>query len=95
MLQKVNFFRGSTLNHCESVALLDEVESEYGDIIYHINVRRLRRGSVLKRLFDLLNVIKLLMEKRSKDTEELSDTRCITDLALLVDVNSHLNNLNK
>jgi hypothetical protein len=50
-----------SLNHREFVAFLEEVENEYGEIIYHTNVRWLSRGYVLKRF--LLNEIKLFMEK--------------------------------
>jgi hypothetical protein len=68
---------------------------EYGEIIYHTNVRWLRQGSVLKQFFDLLNEIKLFMEKKGRNIEELNDEGWITDLAFLVDVTGHLNNLNK
>jgi hypothetical protein len=58
-------------------------------------VRWLSWGSVLKRCFDLLNEIKLFREKKGRNIEELNDERWITDLAFLVDVTGHLNNLNK
>jgi hypothetical protein len=63
-IKTVNFIHASALNHHEFVAFLEEVENEYGEIIHHTNVRWLSRGSVLKRFFDLLNEIKLFMEKR-------------------------------
>jgi hypothetical protein len=50
-LLKLNFIRASALNHREFVALLGEIESEHGEIIYHTNVRWLSRGSVLQRYF--------------------------------------------
>jgi hypothetical protein len=90
-----NFIRASALNHREFVAFLEIVENEYGEIIYHTNVRWLSRGSVLKLLFDLLNEIKLFMEKKGRYIEELNDEGWITDLTLPVDVTGHLNNLNK
>jgi hypothetical protein len=90
----MNFIRASVLNHREFVALLGEIESEHGEIIYHTNVRWLSRGSVLQRFFDLLKKIKLFMEK-SKRIEELDDKGWISDLAFLVDVTGHLNTLNK
>jgi hypothetical protein len=68
---------------------------EYGEIIYRTNVRWLRQGSVLKQFFDLLDEIKLFMEKKGRNIEELNDEGWITDLAFLVDVTGHLNNLNK
>jgi hypothetical protein len=58
-------------------------------------VRYLSQGSVLKRFFDLLNEIKLFVEKKGKNIEELSDEGWITDLAFLVDVTGHMNKFNK
>jgi hypothetical protein len=58
VIKTVNFIRASALNHSEFVAFLEEAENEYGEIIYHTNVRWLSRESVLKRFFDLLNEIK-------------------------------------
>jgi hypothetical protein len=60
---------------------LGEIESKYGEIIYHTNVRWLSRGSVLKRFFGLLKEIKLFMEKKNKIIEELDDEGWISDLA--------------
>jgi hypothetical protein len=65
VIKIVNFIRASALNYREFVAFLEEVENAYGEIIYHTNVRWLSWGSVLKRFFDLLNEIKLFMERRA------------------------------
>jgi hypothetical protein len=94
VIKTVNLIRASDFNHREFVAFLEEVENEYGEIIYHTNVRWLGRGSVLKRYFDLLNEIKF-MEKKGRNIEELNDEGWITDLAFLVDVTGRLNNVNK
>jgi hypothetical protein len=69
---------------------LEEVENEYGEVIYHTNVRWLSRGAVLKRFFDMVKEIKLFMEKEDRNIEELSDEEWINDLAFLVDVTGHL-----
>jgi hypothetical protein len=37
--ETVNFIHASALNHCELVALFEEVENEYDKIFYRINVR--------------------------------------------------------
>jgi hypothetical protein len=62
----VNYICASALNHREFVAFLEDVKNEYGEIIYHTNVRWLSQVSVLKRFFDLLNEIKLFMERRAE-----------------------------
>jgi hypothetical protein len=51
VVKTANFIRASALDHREFVELLGEIESKYGEIIYHTNVRWLSRGSVLKRFF--------------------------------------------
>jgi hypothetical protein len=45
---------------------LEEVENEYGEVIYHTNVRWLSRGAVLKRFIDMVKEIKLFMEKEGQ-----------------------------
>jgi hypothetical protein len=61
------------LNHREFIAFLEEVENEYCEAIDHTNVRWLSQVSVLKRFFYLLNDIKLFMEKKGRNIEELND----------------------
>jgi hypothetical protein len=73
VVKTVKFVCACALNHREFVALLGKIKSEHGEIIYHINVRLLSRGSVLQRFFDLLKEIKLFMEKKNKIIEELDD----------------------
>jgi hypothetical protein len=90
VIKTVNFIRANVLNHREFVAFLEEVENKYGEIIYLTNVRWLSRGSVLKLFFDLLNEIKLSMEKKGRNIEELNYVGWTTDLAFLVDVAGHL-----
>ena len=51
VIKTLNFLNSSSLNHHEFVALLEEIESEYGEIICPSNVTWLISGSVLKELF--------------------------------------------
>ena len=46
----VNFIRARALNHRQFVALLEEHETEHGDIGYHTALRWLSLGKVLKRV---------------------------------------------
>jgi hypothetical protein len=69
VIKTVNFIRASALKHRETVALLVEAENKYGEIIYHVNMRLLSRGSVLKQFFDLLNEIKLFLERKGRNSE--------------------------
>jgi hypothetical protein len=96
VIKTVNFIRAIVLSHREFIAFLEEVENEYGEIIYHNNVRCLSRGICFETIFFyFLNEIKLFMENKGKNIEELNDGGWITDLAFVVDVTGHLNNLSK
>jgi glutaredoxin-related protein len=85
-----SFFSLHCILHQEFVALLGEIESEYGEI----TVRWLSCGSVLQRFLDLLKEIKLFLEKKNKRIEQ-DDEGWIRDLTFLVDATGHLNTLNK
>ena len=62
----VNFIRSRGLNHREFKAFLDEVGSEYEDVVYFSKVRWLSRATTLKRFQLLLSEIKQFMEKIKK-----------------------------
>lgn len=62
----VIFIRGRALNHQLFKALLDELDSECGDIIYHAEVRWLSRGKVLTIFVALLLENKTFFEKQSQ-----------------------------
>jgi hypothetical protein len=51
VIKTSNFFHSSSLNHHEFVALLEEIESGYGEIIHPSNVTWLILGSALKEFF--------------------------------------------
>ena len=68
-----NFIRTSVLNHRQFVSLLEEHETEHGDIGYHTAVRWLSLGKVLKRVWDLRAEITEFCDMKGKDIPELSD----------------------
>lgn len=63
----VNFIRARALNHRQFVALLEEHETEHGDIGYHTAVRWLSLGKVLKRVWDPRAKIQEFCEMKGKD----------------------------
>jgi len=67
----VNFIRAKGLNHRQFKAFLGELDTEYGDLPYHAEVRWLSQGKVLQRCFELREEICLFMESKGKDTTEL------------------------
>ena len=64
IVKVVNFIRSRGLNHREFKAYLDEVGSEYEDVVYFSKVRWLSRATTLKRFKLLLPEIKQFMEKK-------------------------------
>lgn len=72
-------------------SLLREKDHIYG-LPYHTEVRWLSRA-VLRNFYDLREEMKQFMEEKGKPVLELHSR--MQDLAFMVDVTEHLNNLNK
>ena len=94
VVHTVNFIRARGLNHRQSDCFLNDNDIPAG-IPYHTEVRWLSRGVVLKRFFELRDEIGLFMEKKGSPVEELKCLKWLLDLAFMVDITQHLNNLNK
>ncbi|KAK2811156.1 hypothetical protein Q5P01_000277 [Channa striata] len=83
------------LYHREFQAFLSDVDAEYGDVLYHSDVRWLSRGSLLQRFYSLRSEIDKFLKEKGRPLHELSDPLWLADLAFLVDLTHHLNTLNK
>ncbi|CAM5075593.1 unnamed protein product [Eretmochelys imbricata] len=94
VVQIVNFIRACPLHHCQFVELVDQIETEYGNLNMHIEVRWLRRGKLLDHFLALLPEIKQFLIQESQVYPEL-DENWILDVAFLVDITDHLNMLNE
>ena len=64
VVSTVNFVRSHGLNHRLFKNFLTEIESSYGDLQYHSEVRWLSRGKVLKRFFELRHEIDIFMNEQ-------------------------------
>ena len=94
VVKTVNFILSRGLNHRQFRNLLDEIESQYSDLLYFCEVRWRSRGAMLERVFDLREEIALFLEEKNVSAEEFRDEEWITKLAFLTDITSHLNSLN-
>jgi hypothetical protein len=54
-------------------AVFIKVEAEYGDVLYHTEIRWLSRGNLIKRFFELSHEIEIFLIEKQKFHEKLSD----------------------
>lgn len=91
----VNFLKSHGLVHRQFQQFLMELSEDYGDVIYHCEIRWLSRGACLERFFNLRLAIVEFLKEKGKEEPKLEDPKWIADLAFLVDLTAHLNALNK
>uniref|UniRef100_H3ALC5 DUF4371 domain-containing protein n=1 Tax=Latimeria chalumnae TaxID=7897 RepID=H3ALC5_LATCH len=91
VMQIVNYIYAQPLHHRQFVELLDQLDSKYGDLILHSEVRWLSKGKVLERFIALLPAICQFLVQCSHAQAELDDENW---LAFLTDLTCHLNTLN-
>uniref|UniRef100_A0A674N6P6 SPIN-DOC-like zinc-finger domain-containing protein n=1 Tax=Takifugu rubripes TaxID=31033 RepID=A0A674N6P6_TAKRU len=94
VVSTINFIKSRGLNNRQFKELLSELESEYGDLVYHCEVRWLSRSNMLERFYTLREEVKHFMEMKGKPVMELSDGKFLSDLAFMVDITKHLSELN-
>ena len=91
----VNIIRSRGLYHRQFQSFLSDVDADYGDVLYHSDVRWLSRGSVLQRFYSLKLEIDQFLRVKNQGVDELMDPQCLADLAFSVDLTGHLNKLNR
>ncbi|XP_048852664.1 general transcription factor II-I repeat domain-containing protein 2-like [Brienomyrus brachyistius] len=94
VIKIINCIRSKALSHRQFRALLEEVDSQYKDVLYHQEVRWLSRGKVLKRFFELRHVIAEFLTSKNSDTQVPTDEKWFCDVAFMVDITDLLNTLN-
>lgn len=86
----VNYIRSHELNHRMFQEFLKELISQYGDVLYHTEVRWLSKGRVLERFFQLRHEITLFLSEK-KEFPETYDFKWWLHVAILTDVTSIIN----
>ena len=100
MMRMINFLRASSsLQHRQLREFLREVEANSDDLLLHNNVRWLSKGRVLERFWSIREEIKTFMaqlksQKAMQFLLFLQNTEKMDHVAFLVDITSHLNQLN-
>lgn len=94
-IKLVNFVKSKALNTRIFKKLCVGLDSEYATLLFHTEVRWLSKGNMLKRLYELKEEMKIFLnEKDSELLEKFCDLKFELQLAYLVDIFEHLNNLN-
>ena len=93
-VKAVNQILARGLNHRQIKHFLKDLETEYGDSVYFSNISSLTRESMLKRVLALHEEIATFLESKFLDASHFRDPEWLQSLAFLVDITSHLNNLN-
>ena len=86
VVSTIHFIKSKGLNSRQFKELLNDLESEYGDLIYHCEVRWVSRGNIPVRFYGLKEEVKQFMERKGKPVVELSDDKWMCDLAFMVDM---------
>ncbi|XP_036275872.1 general transcription factor II-I repeat domain-containing protein 2A isoform X2 [Pipistrellus kuhlii] len=94
VINMINSIIAKAPNHCQFKEFLVEMESEYPDLLLHNKVRWISRGNVLKHFASLLTEIKAFLLEKGVHYPELMNDQWIQKFYFMVDVTSHLNQLN-
>ena len=91
----VNSILSRSLNHCQFQTLVDEVDVQYGNLLYFCEVRWLSRRAMMSRVCNLQKEIAtFLCQKNLPYADQFFDPLWLARLALLADITTHLNALN-
>ncbi|XP_028977051.2 general transcription factor II-I repeat domain-containing protein 2A-like [Esox lucius] len=100
IMKLVNYLRASSaLQHSLLRAFLTEVNAAYDDLLLHNNVRWLSKGRVLERFWAIRKDLEMFLSqqknvKASHYLDFLRDNDTMEVVAFLVDITSHINELN-
>lgn len=95
-----NIIRGGnkSLTHRKFISFLEELDTAYGDLLLHTEIRWLSRGKCLIRFYELRHEILSFLQQHvpsSVDLQhKLTDIDFLQDLAFLTDITQYLNVLN-
>jgi hypothetical protein len=74
---------------------LNEINSNYSDVLLHTSVRWLSRGKVIERFFSLRQEIILFLHENNQVYHELENDEWCSLLAFLCDITEKLSELNR
>ena len=61
VVDAVNLIRARGLNHRQFWSFLEAIEADFTDVLYHTNIRWLSMGKVLKRMWDVKEMVVMFL----------------------------------
>ena len=94
VIKIVNNIKHNATKHRLFQSFLDELDAQYGDLLYYAKIRWLSRGKCLERFWNLREEIKTFLAQSEEEVPQLHDNQWLQDLCFLADITRHLNVLN-
>lgn len=94
VIKIINTMKAHALQRRLFRELREELESQYGDLLLHTEVRWLTRGRGLQRFKELFSALVKFFKERGEPIIELEDPTWLKDFAFLTDIIEKLNGLN-
>ncbi|GBM18543.1 General transcription factor II-I repeat domain-containing protein 2A [Araneus ventricosus] len=94
VIKIINSILAKALYHSQFKDFLEEIDSQFSDLLLHNKVRWLSRGNVLQRFALCLSEIKTFLNQKSIDHPELEEDKWLQKLNFMVDTTMELNELN-
>ena len=86
VIKAINYIRSRALCHRQFQQFLLDIQAEYGDVVYHNDVRWLSWGSALQHVYSLRKEMEQFLAKKGQPMPELSVPVWLADFGFLVDI---------
>ncbi|GBL84493.1 General transcription factor II-I repeat domain-containing protein 2A [Araneus ventricosus] len=94
VIKIINSILAKALYHRQFKDFLEEINSQFSDLLLHNNVRWLSRGNVLQRFALCLSEIKTFLNEKSNDHAELEEDKWLQKFNFMIDTTMKLHELN-
>ena len=80
----INFIKSRGLNHRQFRSLLEDTDTDHGNLLYYCEMRWLSRGKMLRRFWELIDdIAEFMTGKKKAEVASLTDKAWQADLTLL------------
>jgi hypothetical protein len=86
VISTVNYIQRNGLTHRQFQHFLEEIETQYGNVVYYSAVRWLSKRCSPEDIFHLRSEIDIFMTENGKTVPQLTDDKWIVELSFLVDI---------